>query len=76
MCNQRHPVQCNYYHKFSRCKFDPCKYSHDHRNTDFENLKEETVAKFIEIENMLNEKNELEKKIIDCDKKLQAFEIK
>ena len=76
MCIQRHPVRCKFYHKFNRCKFDPCKYSHDQRNTDFKNLKEETAAKFNEIENMLNHKNELEKKINDRGKKFQAFENK
>ena len=78
-CIQRHPVPCKFYHKFNRCKFNPCKYSHDvnvQRNTDFETLKEETAAKFNEIKNMLNEKEKLEKKISDSDKKLKEFENK
>ena len=77
MCIQRHPKQCKYYREFNRCKFAHIEYIP--REIELVKIREDnlkTVEKLAEIKQMLNEKNDLETKIKDCDEKLQAFEIK
>ena len=35
-CENRHPVVCNYYRNFKRCKYSNCSYKHESRNENVE----------------------------------------
>ena len=80
-CNRRHPRECKYFRKYNRCKFTPCKYNHvmhTPRDSEMGKLQKkyiETAARIKEIEDILNEKNDLDNEIKPCKEKLEAFEI-
>ena len=77
-CIQRHPKKCIWYNKYKRCKFDPCKFSHE---DDLEKLRvdsQKALHKIGEIEKILEEKDTLEDKIKDFESKIDelGLEIK
>ena len=67
-CDKRHPVVCNYFKNFKRCKFSPCSYNH--RNID---VAEDTDDKIKNLESKLMEIVNTEKKK-NTEKKMEAFE--
>ena len=81
-CRQRHPRECKFFKEYNRCKFNPCKFNHitnNSREIDIEQFREDnlkTVAKLNDIEQILDEKKDLEAKINICDEKLKVFETK
>ena len=77
-CIQRHPKTCKWYKKYKRCKFNPCKFSHE---DDLDKLRVDSrkaLEKIGEIEKILEEKDTLENKIKDFENKVDelGMEIK
>ena len=67
-CKLRHPVNCKFYKKYKRCKFDPCSYKHSDNDDDLEILKQKNKA-------MLEKLDKIEKDLESMKAKERASEI-
>ena len=67
-CELRHPVVCNYFRNFKRCKFSNCAYKHENVN-DVKGTNEK-------IETIQTKLNEIEKKAInEIGKEIKMFDL-
>ena len=71
-CNLRHPRICKYFRDYRRCKFgEYCSFRHEENNLEKGISDNQTTSDRLgDIEKILKEKNNLENKIGDIDKKI------
>ena len=73
-CNLRHPRICNFYRDYRRCKFGEwCQYKHENLLETLQNDNQAALGKINDIEKLLSEREALDDKIKECDKKLDLF---
>ena len=79
-CRQRHPKICRYFENFGRCKFFPCAFKHESRNSEPANEQIAMREKYKLIENEIKEKNkqieELLARIDSLETRIKAVETK
>ena len=79
-CRQRHPKTCRYFENFGRCKFFPCAFKHEPRNSTPANEEITIKESYKLIENEIKEKNrkieELSTKICNLEIRISDIETK
>ena len=73
VCTSRHPKECKYFRNYNRCKFNPCKFAHKAIERKDEKLSE-TIDKVAKIEDILQDRIDLEKKVDEYDEKINILE--
>ena len=79
-CRQRHPKICRYFDNYGRCKFFPCAFKHETRNSIIVNEERTFSENYKFIENEIKEKSrmidELSTKICSLETKISDLENK
>ena len=74
-CVKRHPKECKYFRNYRRCKFNPCKFSHNDVASVVDLQKFNIIAEKIDtIEETLKHKIEIDQKVKELDERIKLLD--